>query len=67
MARKACRVSRQWKQEIMRTASAMFRAKGYQNTSINDIMDGVGGGKGTFYQYFETKEQLLSELANEWT
>jgi AcrR family transcriptional regulator len=48
--------------EILDVAQELFYAKGYEKTSIRDIIDGVGIAKGTFYHYFSSKIQLLDEL-----
>jgi AcrR family transcriptional regulator len=53
--------------EILDAAQGLFIKKGYQNTSVNDILTKVGIAKGTFYHYFETKEDLLEGLAVRWT
>lgn len=66
MARTAKKSPQQWKEEIMRTAQALFAAKGYDETSISDIMREVGAAKGMFYHFFAAKEQLLNELVEHW-
>lgn len=48
--------------EILDIAQELFYAKGYEQTSIKEIIDGVGIAKGTFYHYFSSKKQLLDEL-----
>ena len=48
--------------EILDKAQELFYTKGYKQTSIRDIIDGVGIAKGTFYHYFSSKIQLLDEL-----
>ena len=40
----------------------MFITKGYENTSIDDIIAEAGIAKGTYYYYFESKEQTLEEV-----
>ncbi len=66
MARKAKKAPEVWKQEIMRSAQALFAARGYENTSVSEIMNQTDGAKGTFYLFFESKEQLLGELVEQW-
>jgi AcrR family transcriptional regulator len=66
MARKAKKAPEIWKQEIMCSAQALFAAKGYENTSVSEIMNQTDGAKGTFYLFFESKERLLSELVEQW-
>ena len=45
--------------EIMDAASHLFLSKGYQATTVDDIVGEAGVGKGTFYLYFESKPQVL--------
>ena len=53
------------KRELLETARNLFFSKGYDKTSVNDIITTVGIAKGTFYHYFNTKEDLLDELINQ--
>jgi AcrR family transcriptional regulator len=48
--------------EILDTAQQLFYQKGYEQTSIQDIINAIGIAKGTFYHYFDSKTQLLDEL-----
>jgi AcrR family transcriptional regulator len=50
------------KKEILDTAQCLFLQKGYNRISIQDIIDTVGIAKGTFYHYFDSKEQLMEEM-----
>ena len=44
-----------------RRGLALFFEKGYDNTSIQDIIDGLGGlTKGAVYHHFKSKEDILS-------
>ncbi len=40
----------------------MFLEKGYRDTSVNSIVESVGVSKGTFYYYFDTKEDVVDAL-----
>lgn len=51
------------KNEIMDIALALFLEKGYEKTTIEDILTKTGISKGTFYYYFEAKEDVLKILA----
>lgn len=44
---------------IVDTAAELFRSKGYDATSLQDIADEVGILKGSLYHYIDTKEDLL--------
>ena len=50
------------KQELLKTAYEMFLSKGYENTSIDEIIEKAGIAKGTYYYYFPSKEQTLEEV-----
>ena len=50
------------KQELLQIAYRMFISRGYENTSVDDIIGEAGIAKGTYYYYFETKEQTLEEV-----
>lgn len=49
--------------EFLNTAMALFMEHGYEQTSVNTIIDTVGVSKGAFYHYFKSKEELLDQLA----
>jgi AcrR family transcriptional regulator len=51
------------KKELLDAAWDLFFRKGYENTSVNDIITTVGVAKGTFYHYFKSKDALMDELA----
>ena len=50
------------KNEIIDTASHIFAQKGYDKTSVNDILNAIGIAKGTFYHYFKSKEEVLDAV-----
>ena len=50
------------KQEILRTAEQLFCRKGYEQTSIQDILDQLQTSKGSFYHHFVSKDALLETL-----
>lgn len=47
---------------ILNTAFDLFLTKGITKTSISDIVDTAGVGKGTFYLYFKDKYDLRNKL-----
>ena len=50
------------KQELLKIAYEMFLARGYENTSVDDIIEEAQIAKGTYYYYFSSKEQMLEEV-----
>lgn len=53
------------KEAIVRTAEKLFFEKGYDETSIQDILDALSISKGGFYHYFESKIALLEEISRQ--
>lgn len=47
--------------EILRAAGPVFFTKGFEGTKIEDIAREAGIGKGTVYEYFESKQQLFED------
>ncbi len=47
------------RQQIITFATKRFAEKGYHPTSVAEIVDGIGVGKGVFYWYFSSKEELF--------
>ncbi len=52
------------KKKIIDAAEKLFSEKGYQATSVQDVLDALSISKGGFYHYFETKMDLLSAVCN---
>lgn len=50
------------KQDLLNIAYRMFIEKGYENTSVDDIIIEAGIAKGTYYYYFESKEATLESV-----
>ncbi|MBN2603060.1 MAG: TetR/AcrR family transcriptional regulator [Candidatus Thermoplasmatota archaeon] len=51
---------------IIDTAESLFIGKGFNNTSVDEIVNKLGVAKGTFYYYFKSKEEILDELLNRY-
>lgn len=50
---------------IIETAMTLFIKNGYENTSIQDIIDNLGGlSKGAIYHHFKSKEEILVAVTN---
>ncbi|KMY53425.1 hypothetical protein AC623_05050 [Bacillus sp. FJAT-27231] len=50
------------KRQVMIAAHALFVEKGFNATSIQDILDESHISKGTFYNYFTSKSELLIDI-----
>jgi AcrR family transcriptional regulator len=55
----------QRRDQLIGYATARFAERGYHDTSVADLVSGLGVGKGVFYWYFESKEQLFVEILRE--
>lgn len=47
------------KLQVIQAAEKLFLEKGYNDTSIQDVLDASGISKGTFYNYFSSKKELI--------
>ena len=54
------------KDEIIKTATALFFEKGYEATSVRMIMEIVNGEIGMFYHYFRSKEELFDSVVEKF-
>ena len=50
------------KQEILNTAEQLFCRNGYEQTSVQDIIDCLHSSKGSFYHHYASKEALLEGI-----
>ncbi len=57
------RKKQQTRTRLMDAALALFRQHGYEATTIEQITERADVAKGTFFNYFETKESILPALA----
>jgi len=58
------RRSNNTREKILEAASELFLEKGFQATSIEDILEKVDIAKGTFYHHFVSKESLLESVTD---
>jgi AcrR family transcriptional regulator len=54
-------------EQIMNAAENLFAEKGYNGTSMNDIVKKSGFSKGAIYNHFESKERLFLSLLEKQT
>lgn len=51
------------RQKILEVAEQLFLEKGYDDTSIQDIIDGLGGlTKGVIYHHFKSKQDIFETI-----
>ncbi len=60
MARKN---NRNTKGRIIQAAWQLFYRQGYDDTTVEEIIDASGTSRGSFYHYFEGKDALLSTVS----
>lgn len=65
MARPVKKTPEQWRKEILDGAKTLFLSKGYEETSVMDIMEAAGGAKGMFYRFFQSKEEVMHALGDQ--
>jgi AcrR family transcriptional regulator len=65
MARRLTQRGKERREQLMTFAAARFAEQGYHPTSVSEIVSGLGVGKGVFYWYFDSKEQLFLEILKE--
>ena len=54
-------------EKILNAAEKLFAKKGYNGTSMNDIVKASGQSKGAIYNHFESKERLFLSLLEKQT
>jgi AcrR family transcriptional regulator len=54
------------KEKILNVAFNLFLQKGYRDVSLKEIVSEVGLTKGAFYHYFDGKEQLFTEVIDNY-
>jgi AcrR family transcriptional regulator len=50
------------REELLSVATNLFIDRGYERTSVERITSQAGVAKGTFYLYFESKQDLLAQI-----
>jgi AcrR family transcriptional regulator len=52
------------RERIFRAALQLFAQKGYSETTVEDITNAADVGKGTFFNYFPSKEHILASFGH---
>ena len=53
-------------QYILESAFDIFIVKGYDNTTMEDIVNNCGMSKGAIYHYYKSKKDLFIDLIDHW-
>ena len=53
--------ARETRKRILESALSLFREKGFDQVSIDEITSAAGVSKGSFYTYFQTKSDIIIE------
>jgi AcrR family transcriptional regulator len=61
------RRARELRRSLYDTAIRLFRERGYEATTIQQITEAVDTSKGTFFNYFPSKEHVLAAYHDEMT
>lgn len=54
------------KEKIMDASHELFASKGYDETTVSDIIKMAGSSRGGFYHHFNSKEEILEAITNEY-
>jgi AcrR family transcriptional regulator len=51
--------------EFVDAAQGLIQTRGYEQMSVQDVLDELGASKGAFYHYFDSKEALLTAVIDQ--
>ena len=54
------------KETIIHESIKLFLSNGYQGTSVKEITEAAGIGRGTLYWYFKSKDEILVSIFQKW-
>jgi AcrR family transcriptional regulator len=54
------------RRRILDACSDLFRKRGFDETTVDEILERVGVSRQTFFNYFPSKQAALRELGAEW-
>lgn len=52
------------RQDLITVAEQLFLIQGYENTTVNQIIDSLNLAKGTYYYHFRSKEDILIAVSD---
>src|SRR6201984_838922 len=58
------RRSAETRERLFRAALRLFAEKGFAETTVEDITNAADVGKGTFFNYFPSKEHILIDFSD---
>lgn len=53
------------KKRLLQSAQRLINERGYDAVSVEDITKASGTAKGTFYHYFQTKDEIVMEIIHQ--
>lgn len=53
-------------QKILDVSYRLFMEKGYEHTSIQDIVNAIGMSKGAIYHHFKSKDEILERICTQY-
>ncbi len=56
--------SAETKEKILKSAEALFKEQGFENTSVDSIVKKAGISKGSFYVHFDSKDEIIAYFIN---
>lgn len=54
------------RKELLHAATTVFASKGYWTASISDIIEAAGVARGSFYRYFQSKQQVFVAIVDQF-
>lgn len=54
------------KEQVLAVAAKVFAEKGYRAANVTDIVTGAGIGRGTFYLYFNSKQDVFLAIIEKY-
>lgn len=54
------------KEKIFNSAKSLFRKNGFENVSVDSIVEAAGVAKGSFYVYFDSKDSIIAAFINDY-